>query len=235
MSDFLNRLAQDLELERETRATKECLSDAMLEQLADGSLPAAAARSASHHLGSCLPCLQAYGSLRSLLAVLDSPENSGHVSARTHAKWQLIPAWLAKVCDLFAWRIPAGALVFVAAACILVTWVTATRLDRIASTGPLFPFSPITKLSDPVANGRRLTVTGIVARVQDVSFEGVPAHIVRLRDHAATEYIVFAWGAPTIMPGQSVEIEGLFQRTSEPPKAPTYRGIALRFQVPATH
>ena len=70
----------------------------------------------------------------------------------------------------------------------------------------------------------RLTVTGNVIQVRDAKFEGMEAHLVTVRDAAGSQYMFFAWGTPTVREGDSVRVDGTFQKVSKGEGPSTYRG-----------
>ena len=149
-------------------------------------------------------------------------------------------------------RIPIAVAVPVAATAVLVTWVVTSSIDHGTPRPseqvrpPLTPLGQQTGKEDlpealripsgaPVTIPRRHgtgeaergTVTGIVIQVRDTKFEGMEAHFVTVRDEAGAEYTFFGWGPPTVREGNSVQVDGTFQKVSKGEGPSTYRGVAI--------
>ena len=74
------------------------------------------------------------------------------------------------------------------------------------------------------------TVSGVVNSIRDATSNGVEAHIVSLKDTAGASYILFAWGRPTVGPGDSVEIDGIFTSGTQSAGLPVYQGVATQLR-----
>ena len=74
------------------------------------------------------------------------------------------------------------------------------------------------------------TVSGVVSSIRDATSSGVEAHVVSLKDTSGATYVLFAWGRPTIGPGDAVEIEAIFTATTQTAGRPVYQGMATQFR-----
>ena len=213
MAEALDDLIATLERRRQS-AGPECLAEATLESLIDGTLPAAGVRAARAHLDSCLACLHAYAALRSLLeaGAVETPEVSRAGS----------PV-VGSVRRVLSIRLPLPWTVAAAAACALLTWtlgVVPHRAERGAVRQPGGPST--TELAGESA--RR--VSGTVSQVRDASTQGMPAHVLDLIDEAGARYTVFVWGPATVRAGEPITVQGAFSREESPGAKTSYRGVA---------
>jgi hypothetical protein len=213
MAETLDDLIATLERRRQS-AGPDCLAEATLERLADGTLPAADAGAARAHLGRCLACLHAYAVLRSLLeaGAVETPEVSGAKSAI-----------IGRVRRVLSLRLPLPWTVAVAAACGLLTWtlgVVPHRAERGLARQP----GGRSTIELTGESARR--VSGTVSQVRDASTQGMPAHVLELIDEAGVRYTVFVWGPATVRAGDPITVQGAFSREEAPGAKTSYRGVA---------
>jgi hypothetical protein len=115
------------------------------------------------------------------------------------------------------------------AAAILITWVAVENLSGPAGrvewpAGVPDPTAP--RRLTPADRQATRTVSGVVSTIRDATSGGIEAHVVSLEDAQGTTYVLFAWGRPTVGPGDAVEIDGIFTVTSQGAGKLTYQGIA---------
>jgi hypothetical protein len=223
VSDRLDAVMEALARRRQDPPA-ECLSDATVERLADGTLSAERTAAARAHLEGCLSCLQVYAAMRSLLevATLDEPAAAsaspltaarGDRVARATSPWRRVAA----IREPLPWTVAA------AAAAVLLTWtlgVVPERAERVSSN-PTSARSTV----ELAADGTR-RVTGTVAEIRDSSTQGMPAHVIALDDAGGARYTVFVWGAPTIVAGDAITIEGAFSPDAAIGGRMAYKGVA---------
>lgn len=162
----------------------DCLDDATLAALADGSLSAARSTASAAHLRDCVLCLHAYAAVRRLL---DHPEPRPRLPIRR----------------LLAARVPVAWTLATAAAAVILTWMVATTVVRRDAEPP----SVIEMSGGPQAIE---TVAGTVTALERAGTEDAPAHVVEVVAAGGRRYIVFVWGAPTSRIGDHVAIDGHF-------------------------
>ena len=232
--DRLDRLTQRLVEELEPNS---CVGLALLEQFASGGLDSQARERVEAHLNDCLACLNRFVELRDYFHGIAAP---GPVSSRLaqaldrlistepgEGFWPRIAETLRRA---LVFRIPAWAVAGAAAA-ILMTWTAAYKLQ-----GPGVSFE--WPFSDPASSARlkpaRLnvprTVSGVVSSIRDATSNGVEAHVVSLKDASGATYVLFAWGRPTVRPGDSVEIDGIFTSATQTAGLPVYQGVATELR-----
>lgn len=166
------------------RISADCLDEGTVAALADASLPAADAATATAHLGQCLSCLAAYAAVRRLL---DDGEQE-----RTRRPQRLLAA-----------RVPLGWTVATAAAAAGLAWLVATTGIQAVPEGP----------STVEMSGLRTTetISGTVRALERAGTTEVAAHVLEIVvDGGGRRYTVFVWGEPTLRVGQRVSIEGHF-------------------------
>ena len=212
MADALDDLIATLERRRQS-AGPDCLAEATLERLTDGTLPAAEAAAARAHLDSCLACLHGYAVLRSLLeaGALETPEVS-----------RAGRAVIGSVRRILSIRLPLPWAVAVAAACALLTWTLGVVGDRAERDSARPPGGSTVELAGESA--RR--VSGTVSQVRDASTQGMPAHVLELSDEAGARYTVFVWGPVTVRAGDPITVQGAVSREEAPGTRTSYRGVA---------
>jgi hypothetical protein len=210
MAEALDDLIAMLEQRRQS-AGADCLAEATLESLIDGTVPAADARA---HLDSCLACLHAYAALRSLLeaGAVETPAVSGVGSVR-----------IGRVRRVLSIRLPLPWTVAAAAACALLTWTLGVVPHRAEQGSARPPGGPSTI---ELAGESARRVSGTVSQVRDASTQGMPAHVLELNDEAGARYTVFVWGPSTVRAGDPITVQGAFSREEAPGTRTSYRGVA---------
>jgi len=116
---------------------------------------------------------------------------------------------------------------------MLITWTVAYKFQQ-----PDARVGWPANVSDPTSPGRLTpaergvtrTVSGVVSSIRDATSSGVEAHVVSLKDTSGATYVLFAWGRPTIGPGDAVEIEAIFTATTQTAGRPVYQGMATQFR-----
>ena len=213
MAEALDDLIATLE-RRWQSAGPDCLAEATLENLIDGTLPASEAGAARAHLDSCLACLHAYAVLRSLLEVgaVETPEVSGARSAT-----------IGRVRRMLSIRLPLPWTIAAAAACALLTWTLGVVPHRAERGSVAQPVAPST---NELAGESARRVSGTVSQVRDASTPGMPAHVLELSDEAGARYTVFVWGPATVRAGDPITVQGAFSREEAPGAGTAYRGVA---------
>jgi len=117
----------------------------------------------------------------------------------------------------------------VAAGIMVITWTVAHNLQRPGAPGPWpVDFSSPGQLVP--MNQEPRTVSGVVSSIRDATSDGIEAHIVTLKDPAGATYVLFAWGRPTVGPGDSVEVDGIFTTAKQGAGTPDYEGVATRLR-----
>jgi hypothetical protein len=189
------------------------------------------------HLDECLACVNRYVELRDDLQGIAAPEPV--TPALRHKLDRLIgrerrerfPARLVgglrRACVL---RVPAWAVVGLAAGIMLITWAVAYNFQR--SGAPVewpVDFSSPGQLI-PMYRQVPRTVSGVVNSIRDATSNGVEAHIVSVKDTSGATYVLFAWGPPTVSPVDSVEIDGIFARATQSAGPPVYQGVATQLR-----
>ncbi len=220
MAEALDDLIATLERRRQA-AGPDCLAEATLESLIDGTLSAADAGAARAHLDSCLTCLHAYAVLRSLLeaGAVETPEVSVPLRRATGAG----RATIGRVRRVLSLRLPLPWTVAVAAACALLTW-TLGALPHRAERGSAS--QPGGRSTIELAGESARRVSGTVSQVRDASTQGMPAHVLELSDEAGARYTVFVWGPATVRAGDPITVQGAFSREESPGAKTSYRGVA---------
>jgi hypothetical protein len=232
--DRLDRLTERL-LENLDRQ-QQCLGWPLLDQLVSGNIDPPARERAEAHLDECLACLHRFLELRDHLHGLRAPDEVSprllaaldRLIGKESAGQSLAAGLAARLRRVLVFRVPAWS-VAAAAAAIFITWMTVDNLR-----GPIRTVEWPAGVPDPTAPGRLTpadrqatrTVSGVVSAIRDATSGGVEAHVVSLEDAVGTTYVLFAWGRPTVSPGDAVEIEGIFTATSQSAGRPAYQGIA---------
>lgn len=243
--DRLDRLTQRLvdDLDRQSEVpsgSTRCLAPSLLGEFATGSLDSQTRERVDIHLDACLACLNRVVELRDDLHGLAAP---GDVSARlVTALNQLIgdqpeerSFWThtaERVRRALVFRVPAWTVAAVVAA-MLITWTVAYKFQQ-----PDARIGWPANVSDPTSPGRLTpaergvtrTVSGVVSSIRDATSSGVEAHVVSLKDASGATYVLFAWGRPTVGPGDAVEIDGIFTTVSQNAGLPVYQGMATQFR-----
>ena len=187
------------------------------------------------HLGECLACLDRFVVLRDdMHAVATAKPVSRHLVRKlgdllgrqeASGVWTYLPEHVRRV---FSLRVPAWTMA-TAVALVALAWATTTHLPVVNVDWPLGASRP-DRLTPAHRQGTR-TVTGVVSSIRDARSNGVDAHVLSLTDPSGSTYVLFAWGPPSVGPGDTVEIEALFTSV---PQATTpvvvYQGVvtALR-------
>ena len=250
------RLAEELDQQDARSVGADCITPAILEAFVSGTLDEERRAQIDSHLDSCLSCLNRFVAFRDSLQGLAapgaaSPRLRGKLGQLIDGETGPSQIGLGgRIRAVFAMRIPIGVAAAGAAIAVFVTWVVTSSIDnrtpRPAEQGrPLLtPLREETgKLPEalripggaPVTVPRRQgtgevkrgTVTGIVTQVRDAKFEGMEAHLVMVRDATGSQYTFFAWGPPTAREGDSVRVDGTFQKVSKGEGPSIYRGVAI--------
>lgn len=237
--DRLDRLTQRLldDLDRQTdMPSGQCLELGPLEQLASGGLDRLERERAEDHLDGCLACLGRFIDLRDQLHGVAAPGSVSPILARSldallgqesgETLWTRVVTWVRRA---FVVRVPAWAVAGMAAL-LLVTWVATYKLQQPGSTvdWPV-DFAGPGELTALHGQAPR-TVSGVVSSIRDATSNGVEAHIVSLKDTSGATYLLFAWGRPTVAPGDAVEIDGIFTSGTQSAGRPVYQGVATRLR-----
>jgi len=196
-----------------------CLSDALLEALAEDTLPPAEVALVRDHLARCLMCLRAYGELRSLLEAARAGDSLVSTPPAAAAGRARAAATARRVWGL---RLPLPLTGAVTAASILLTWATIVGPERDWLRPPLVGSpSPITELAGA---GSRV-VAGTVEEIRDASGAGVPAHVITLKDAAGATYAMVVWGVPAVGVGDAVTVQGVWSPVDDPGGGVLYKGV----------
>ena len=190
------------------------------------------------HLGQCLVCLDRFVELRDTLHAIAAPAPVSPRLARQleqllgRAPAETLRPRLAKaVRRAVGFRIPAWAVAGMAAALVVLTWVTTQHIDRPA-VGVEWPLADPTR-PDPLKPAHRQaarTVSGVVSSIRDATSNGVDAHVLSLRDASGATYVLFTWGPPTVKLGDAVEIEALFTSVAQGGGPPVYQGLVTELR-----
>jgi hypothetical protein len=201
-----------------------------------GTLDAAARDRANAHLDECLACLDRLVELRDHLQGVAAPAPVSPVLARAldgligrqaeEGPWRRLVQAARRALDL---RVPA----WTAAGATALVLITAVAVHRSQQPGaPVdwpVDFSSPGQLT-PTHRQTPRTVSGIVSSIQDATSNGVEAHVVSVKDTAGAIYVVFAWGRPTVVPGDSVEIDAIVTATTPGAGKPVYQGVAMQLR-----
>jgi hypothetical protein len=238
--DRLDRLTQRLigEMDQQTDLpSRDCLGLVQLERFATGGLDPSTREHVETHLDECLTCVNRYVELRDDLQGTAAPEPA---SPRLRRKLdgliggerrERLPTRVAgSLRRAVVSRVPAWAVVGVAAGVMLITWTVAYHLQRPGAPveWPVDFSSPAQLM--PMYRQVPRTVSGVVSAIRDATSNGVEAHIVSLKDASGATYVLFAWGRPTVGPGDSVEIDGIFTRATQSAGTPVYQGVATELR-----
>jgi hypothetical protein len=190
------------------------------------------------HLGACLPCLDRFVELRDVVHGIAAPQRVSRRLARRLADLQgvstadtLRTRFINGLGRAFVIRVPAWALAVTAAAVVGITWIATQHVYQPA-VGVQWPLPDPTRpdsLTPAHGQGAR-TVTGVVRSVQDATSHGVDAHVLGLTDASGATYLLFAWGRPTVRPGDNVEIEALFTSIPQQAGPPVYQGLVTELR-----
>jgi len=237
--DRLNqRLLDELDQQADLSAGS-CLGLAALGQLATGTLDPQTRERAETHLNDCLVCAYRFVDLRDDLHGLASPGPvSGPLSRHLDKLIGREPEatfWMRTAKSLrraFVFRIPAWTAAGLAAGLMLMTWTAAYKFQR-PSAPPERPFVSAPTSSErlkPARSQVSRTVSGMVSSIRDATSNGVEAHVVSLTDASGATYVLFAWGRPTVRPGEAVEIEAVFTNATQSAGGPVYQGLATELR-----
>jgi hypothetical protein len=236
--DRLDRLTQRLidEMDQQTELpSRDCLGAGLLGRFATGDVDPPTRARVEAHLDECLTCVHRYVELRDDLHAIAAPEP---VSPRLRQTLERLiedgrerfPSRVGgRLRRAFVFRVPAWAVVGVAAGIMVITWTVAHNLQRPGAPGSWpVDFSRPGQLV-PMSQEPR-TVSGVVSSIHDATSNGVEAHIVSLKDTSGATYVLFAWGRPTVGPGDSVEIDGIVTRATPSARTPVYQGVATQLR-----
>lgn len=203
-----------------------------------GSLALRAREQAEGHLDGCLVCLNRLIEVQSDLQAIQAREDVTPGLVRrleqllgARPRPPLATRSFDSIRSALAFKIPVWSAAGVAAA-ILLAWIVGDRLHRvrISPPSPVAIIDPTDRL-EPAASQVQHTVSGVVSSVRDATTNGVAAHVVDLRDQAGATYVFFTWGAPTIAPGDEVEIRGIITTAAQTERGrPSYQGVATAFR-----
>ncbi len=190
------------------------------------------------HLDACLPCLDRFVELRDAVHGFAAPQPVSRRLARRLDELQGVTTADAPRTRLIdglrralVLRLPAWTVAGLAAALVVLTWVTTQHIYHPA-VGVQWPLPDPTR-PDPLrpAHGQGArTVNGIVSSVQDATSHGVDAHVLSLTDASGATYVLFTWGRPTVRPGDTVEIEALFASIPQQAGPPVYQGLVTELR-----
>lgn len=238
--DRLDRLTQRLVADLDRQADRpgrpaDCVEPELLERFAEGRLDSPTQARADAHLNDCLACLSRVVELRDYAHGLAAPAAvSGRLERdldtligkrRGEGLWARGAESVRRV---LVFRIPAWAVVGATVA-MLVTWSAAHKLQG-PDTRVDWPFSDPTSSErlKPAHSQATRTISGIVSSVRDATSNGVEAHVVSLNDASGVTYTLFAWGRPTVNPGDAVEVDGIFTGATQSTGPPVYQGVATQ-------
>lgn len=218
-------LRAELERRRLEERTPECLPEAALEALADGTLGNLSDRDRSH-LGGCLRCLHDYASLRTLVeAARDEGAAADRLDSEAPAPGLSRPGLRARMIDTLerlrrplAVRVPAGWAAVAMTAAVVLTWLATAQPWRT-------PLEVPSVIEFSTARGQR-TVTGIVRGIEDRSTSDAMAHLLHVDDAEGSAFTVFSWGQPAVAVGDQVEIVGTFFQVDGRATGRVYQGVA---------
>lgn len=237
--DRLDRLTQQLRDHLDQQAglpSGGCLGLGPLERFASGNLDRLERERVEAHLDDCLACLGRFVELRDQLHGIASPGSVSPILARRldtllgkESGQTLRARVVERLRRAFVVPVPAWAVAGMAIL-MLITWVATYRLQRSGSTvdWPVDFKSP--GELRPMHQQAPRTVSGVVSSIRDATSNGVEAHIISLRDTSGATYLLFAWGRPTVGPGDSVEIDGTFTSATQSAGLPVYQGVATKLR-----
>jgi hypothetical protein len=238
--DRLDRLTQRLigEMDQQTDLpSRDCLGLVQLERFATGGLDPSTRERMETHLDECLTCVNRYTELRDDLQAIAAPEPVSPAlrqklerliggGRRERFSTRLLGS-LRRACVL---RVPAWSVIGVAAGIMLITWTVAYNRQRPGAPAEWpVDFSSPSQLI-PMHRQVPRKVSGVVSSIRDATSNGVEAHIVSVKDTSGATYVLFAWGRPTVGPGDSVEIDGIFTRATQSAGTPVYQGVATQLR-----
>ena len=238
--DRLDRLTQRLidEMDRQTDLpSRDCLGPALLEGYARGRVDPPTRERVEAHLDQCLTCVNRYVELRDDLRGIAAPERVSPVLKQTLARLisgerlERFPTRVAgSLRRAFVFRVPAWAVAAVAAGIMVITWTVAHNLQRpdAPAEWPV-DFSRPGQLT-PMLQQMPRTVSGVVSSIRDATSQDVEAHIISLKETSGATYVLFAWGRPTVSPGDSVEVDGIFTGATGSAGTPVYQGVATQLR-----
>jgi hypothetical protein len=207
----------------------------LLEQFATGTLDPPARECVDRHLDDCLVCLNRFVELRDYLQGVAAPapvsprlaRHLDHLIGRAPGK-----RWVPRIIDplrrALILRVPAWA-VAAAAAALLVTWTAAYKLQG-PGTGVEWPFPATSERLNPAHSESARTITGVVSSTRDATSNGVEAYIMSLKDASGATYVLFTWGRPTVRPGDTVEVDGVFTGATQSTGPPVYQGVVTQLR-----
>ena len=238
--DRLDRLTQRLigELDQQTDLpSRDCLGLVQLERFATGGLDPSTREHVETHLDECLTCVNRYVELRDDLQGIAAPERVSPTLKQkldrliSGARRERFPTRVVEsLRRAVVTRVPAWAIVGVAAGVMLITWTVAYNLHRPGAPveWPV-DFSSPGQLT-PMYRQVPRKVSGVVSAIRDATSNGVEAHIVSVKDASGATYVLFAWGRPTVGPGDSVEFDGIFARATQSAATPVYQGVVTQLR-----
>ncbi len=215
-----------------------CLGAAALGDLLAGRLGPPARDRAETHVSACLSCLHRLMQLRDDLRAIAAPSPASPELRATLARLLGEPSTTPTRQRLagalrraFRVRVPAWGVAGLAAALVLATWVTTQYAYRAPGRvdWPL-PDGARPDALTPAHRRASRTISAVVKSVRDATSNGVDAHVLRLTDTAGTTYLLFTWGAPTVRPGDAVEIQALFTGMTSEAGAPVYQGVVTELR-----
>ena len=236
----LERLTQRLidELDRQTDLpSRDCLGPALLERYATGGVDPPTRERVEAHLDQCLTCVNRYVELRDDLRGIAAPERVSPALRQTLEKLiggerrERFPTRVAgSLRRAFIFRVPAWSVAAVAAGIMVITWTVVSNLQRPGAPAEWpVDFSRPGQLT-PMHRQMPLTVSGVVSSIRDATSQGVEAHIISLKETSGATYVLFAWGRPTVSPGDSVEVDGIFTGATGSAGTPVYQGVATQLR-----
>ena len=229
--DRLDRLTQRLVEDLDGQdSSSGCVGVPLLEQFATGRLEPHTRERVDAHLSDCLACLNRLVELRDDLHGIAAPGPVSPLLTRTLAG--LIRQESGWVRRALVFRVPASWAAVGMAAAVLLTWTITYTLQRpSASVERPLPFDPTSsERLMPLHLGAARRVSGVVSSIRDATSNGVEAHVVSLKDASGATYVLFAWGRPTVGPGDSVEIDGIFTGATQSAGLPVYQGLATQLR-----
>lgn len=179
------------------------------------------------HLDGCLVCLNRFVALRDDMQAVAAArpasrrlrrrldELVGHDGPR-----DVESVAFERVRRLVGFRIPAWTAA-TAAALIVLAWATTAHVPVVKA--------PQNRLTPAHQQGAR-TITGVVSAIQDATSNGVEAHVLSLRDPSGAMYLLFTWGAPTVKPGDTVEIVALVTSDAEGKSRGAHQGVVTELR-----
>jgi len=238
--DRLDRLTQRLidEMDQQTdRVARDCLGLVLLERYATGGVDPPTRERVEAHLDQCLTCVNRYVELRDDLQGIAAPERVSPVLREkldrliSGERRERFPTRAAgRLRRAFVFRVPAWGVAAVAAGIMVITWTVVSNLQRPGAPvqWPV-DFSSPGQLT-PLHRQMPRTVSGVVSSIRDTTSQGVEAHIISLKETSGATYVLFAWGRPTVSPGDSVEVDGIFTGATGSAGTPVYQGVATQLR-----